>query len=372
VHAVFRPLFVNEGALGGHVVGHPRVEHGVRSRLRERDDVDPVFVQLGPMGPMARLASRGVPVLGALDADLQRSRWHAAQSVRARRSVRAALARRPADALHVNSHTVGLALGGIMARVPTFLSVDATVRAWEHLGLWRENRAWTDLLLGPSYRAERRAFRQAAGVVAWTAWAAERVREECPEARVHTVHPGVDVRQFSPAPARHRDRHRLLFVGGRFEEKGGSMLLDVLAPRLGIDIDLDVVTNDPVPSRTGVTVHRLEAGAPALVDLFQQAELLCLPTRADAVPFVIVEAMACGVPVVATGVGAIAELLGEGEAGVLVPVDDGRALAAVIDSLLSDPARRAQMAVNGRARCEREYDSRRQTDRLIDLMREAR
>lgn len=369
VRTVFRPLFVNEGALGTGVVGHPRVEDGIRDALADHDDVDPTFVRLPPMSRAARLASRGVPVLQGFDADLQRARWHAMQSGRARTAARAAMAARPVDALHVNSHSAGLRLGSVMRQVPTFLSVDATIRQWEHLGVWRSTRPWTDALLAPSYLAERRAFRAAAGVMAWTAWAGDGVLAECPEARVHVVHPGIDLERFRPAPLDERPHPRLLFVGGRFAEKGGMLMLDVLRSRLGTDLDLDVVTSDDVPDRPGVRVHRLTAASDELVRLFQQADLLCLPTRADAAPFAVVEAMASGTPVVSTKVGAIVELLGDGEAGLAVPPGDGRALADAIGALVDDEPRRRSMAVAARTRAEVRYDSRRQTAELIDLMR---
>lgn len=365
----FRPLFVNEGALGAGVVGHPRVEDSIRSFVERQPDIDGRFRRLPPMTRLDRLAVRGLPRVGSLDIDAQRTRWHLVQSRRARAVVRAALAEGQPDALHVNSHSIGLSLGDVMAEVPTFLSVDSTIRQWEHLGVWRPVRPWTDALLAPSYARERRAFAAAAGVISWTRWAGDCVREECPEATVYKVHPGIDVDVFQPASREARDRLRVLFVGGRFNEKGGLLLLEALQPRLGVDVELDVVTTSPLEARTGVRVHRLGAGSPELVRLFQQADVFCLPTFADAAPFAVAESMACGTPVVSTTVGAIPELLGHGRGGISIPPRNGRALREALDSLLDDPSRRAAMGAYGRSHSVLEMDTAKQASRLLDIMR---
>jgi glycosyltransferase involved in cell wall biosynthesis len=362
-----RVLFLNEGALGAGVIGHPRVERSLQHGLENHPEIDARFIRLPPMGRLARAAVRGVPLLGDVDADAQRTRWHLAQAVRARTAVRREL-HRGVDAIHVNSHTIALLLGRVMERIPTYISVDATIRAWEHLGAWRPVRPWTDALLAPSYAAERREFARAAAVTPWTHWAADDVRAECPDANLHIIHPGIDLDLFRPGEKGRRVRSRLLFVGGRFHEKGGGLLLDSLADVLGQTVDLDVVTNADVPARPGVTVHRLDAGSPALVRLFQDADLLCLPTKADAAPFVVIEALACGTPVVGTAVGGIPEMVGHGDAGAVVPVGDGRALRQAIDGLLADPARRAEMGAAGRRRCETIYEARTQSQRLVEVM----
>jgi glycosyltransferase involved in cell wall biosynthesis len=82
----------------------------------------------------------------------------------------------------------------------------------------------------------------------------------------------------------------------------------------------------------------------------RQLDLLVLPSAWEAFPISVLEAMACGVPQVATRVGGTPEAVADGETGLLVPARDPHALARAIVELLRDPERRAQMAKDGRRR----------------------
>jgi glycosyltransferase involved in cell wall biosynthesis len=184
-------------------------------------------------------------------------------------------------------------------------------------------------------------------------------------------HPGIDLARFTPATREPRDRLRVLFVGGRFEAKGGYDLLEALRPRLGKDVELDIVSPDNVPETEGVRVHQLSAADDRLVQLHQQADVFCLPTYGDSNPWVILEAMGCGTPVISTSIGAIPELIGGGDAGLIVAPGDRKALATALNELLDDSVTRRTMGERGRERCEREYDAHRQVPLLFDHLRRA-
>jgi starch synthase len=364
-----RALFLNEGALGPAVMGHERAAETLERQLAA-GEVDSRFYRLPPVSGSMRLAVAGLPLLERFDLDGHAVRWHLAQALRARRVLRAELSRAPVDVLHLHGHTLSFLASDEMRRVPTLLSLDATVWDWHAMGIWRKVRPYSHALLAPSMALERRSLRAAARVLALTDWARDSARAQCPEANVAVHHPGVDLDAFSPGPARERERPRVLFVGGRFAEKGGDDLLAALGPLAGRTVDLDLVTQDRVDARDGVKVHRIAADdRNALVDLYRQADVFCLPTHGDAAPWALLEAMACAVPVVATSIGGIPDLLGE-SAGVLVGGGDPAGLRAAVQSLLSDDTRRTELGRIGRARCEQSYDARVQTARLVEIMRQ--
>jgi len=366
-----RVLFLNEGNLGGHILGQGQLDEALRVGLREVPDVEARFAGLGPRSHWQHaLATRGISPLAGAGLDFRALRWHLVQSLRARGQLRRELAQWPADVVHIHSHSIALTMPGTMRRTPVVLSLDATVRDWSAMPGWRVSPRQAAITMAPSVALERRALRAAALVLAWTAWARRGVEREAPGANVFDHHPGLDLERYRPAPRHERSLPRVLFVGGRFLAKGGEDLLEALSEELGRELELDIVTPAEIPERSGVRVHRLEPSDPRLLELQQQADVLCLPTHGDTNPWVLLEAMACGAPVLSTRVGAIPELLDDGRAGVLIEHGDRRALRDAVLSLLADPQRRTQLAGHARERCERHYDARRQVPQMLARMAE--
>lgn len=367
-----RALFFNEGNLDTHVLGHGQLDAALRAGLRSAPDVEARFGVLPPLrGHSLAFSSKPIPLLRKRDLDLIVLRWHLVQSARARRTLRAQLADFPADVVHVYTPAVAMTLGGLPRKVPIVLSLDTTVHDWWAMPAWRRHWPRAELTIAPSRMLERRAMRRAALVLARTDWARRSAEAEAPDVRVVEHHPGIDLGLFKPAERRPRERPRILFVGGRFEEKGGEDLLAALDDVLGVEVDLDVVTPAPVQERPGVRVHRLSREDPRLLDLQQQADVACLPTYGDTNPWAIPESMACGTPMVSTRVGGIPDLLAGGEAGVLVPHGDPAALREALLSLVRDPDRRRRVGEAARARAEQRYDATRQFAILAGHLREA-
>lgn len=213
---------------------------------------------------------------------------------------------------------------------------------------------------------ERRTLRAAAAVIATSAWTARRLGEHhalAPD-RVHTAAPGVD-----PAPLTIADSAggRLLCVAAVTPRKAQDVLVAALATLSGTPwtctfagaLDRDPAFTARV--RGLVAAHGLGgrvrfagplAGA-ALDAAYGAADLLVLPSHAETYGMVVTEALARGVPVLATAAGGVAEALGhapEGVPGQLVPPGDGAALAAALRAWLTgaDLRERLRAAARGR------------------------
>ena len=103
--------------------------------------------------------------------------------------------------------------------------------------------------------------------------------------------------------------------------------------------------------------------------VYGMADLFVMPSVQDNLPNTVMEAMACGAPVVGFRVGGIPDMVRHGENGLLVPTGDVRALSDAIHTLLADDERRICMGKAGRAIAEREYSCKLQGERYMDLYR---
>ena len=141
----------------------------------------------------------------------------------------------------------------------------------------------------------------------------------------------------APAPDRYESQ-RILFVGAQWERKGGPELAAAFERVLGAHprAQLVIVGCSPaldLPNCTVVgPVPVGEVGS-----YYDAASVFCMPTRREAYGIVFLEALARGLPVVATKLDPILELVSEGETGYLVDVGDVDALASRLTALLDDP-----------------------------------
>ena len=119
-----------------------------------------------------------------------------------------------------------------------------------------------------------------------------------------------------------------------------------------------------------VHVHRdLQPNDARLIALYASCDVLVLPTKADLVPWAVLEAMAMQLPVVSTGVGAIPEIVVHDVTGFIVPAGDAEALANAIAGLLSDPDLRRTMGQRGRERIESDFDAAINVPRILAVMK---
>ncbi|HET6873843.1 MAG TPA: glycosyltransferase [Acidimicrobiales bacterium] len=188
--------------------------------------------------------------------------------------------------------------------------------------------------------------------------------------KLYVVHCGVDTSEFSVShrQTRRPDRFTVLCVGRLTPEKGQTVLLDAAAHLVGGGAPVHFIFAGWGPSledlqgqvqRLGITDRVTFAGAVGqdrLADLFASADAFCLPSFAEGVPIVLMEAMASGVPVVTTPIAGIPELVRNEESGVLVPPGRADLLATALQRLLDDPVEARRLAANGRMVVEKEFD----------------
>lgn len=302
--------------------------------------------------------------------------WSFEASLGARSALLRRLQRGPADACFVHTQVAALLLPKLMRTIPTVVSLDATPRNFDEQGIAYGHRTGNGLLETAKLRLNRRALMGARYLVTWCRWAARSLIADyaIPEEKIRVIAPGVDVQLFRPPRARQPGPTRILFVGGDFARKGGPDLLEAVR-RLKGEVELDLVTSSAVdflPAGVGCRIHRgLQPQAPELVALYRQADVFALPSRGDCMPQAVAEALASGLPVVASDVGAIPEMVRDGVNGYLVPPGDPRRLAEALEALVANPERRAAFGRWSRVVAEQAHDASYNNRAIFALMAQA-
>ncbi len=166
-------------------------------------------------------------------------------------------------------------------------------------------------------------------------------------------HPAPGARERVRSELQMGDGETLVLCLARLERQKGVDVLIEAARSLPATVRI-VVAGDG-PEHDALLDPATAAGVQLLghrrdvADLLAAADLLCLPSRHEALPLALLEAMQAGVPVVASAVGGIPELLARG-AGVLVAPGAATALGTAIGELVADPARRRRLAADGAVR----------------------
>lgn len=272
------------------------------------------------------------------------------------------------DILHTHLYhptVVGL-WAGVLARTP----IRVVTRHYSDYHT-RENRTW-------HVRMDRMCTRLSHAVIGVSAHTSEHLIEveHAPKAKIHTVLNGIDfdrVRLSGP-DARERirhefgaqDSHLLLIVARLHPEKGHEFLfkaMPAIQRRVGRPVRLLVAGRGPFEQAYREQVRSVGCGESVtfvgfrrdVADLMAAADLMVLPSVAEAFGLVLTEALYLGTPVVATRVGGIPEIVSDGMDGVLVPPADTDALTEAIVKLLNDPEARHRLAGAASERVRRRF-----------------
>jgi glycosyltransferase involved in cell wall biosynthesis len=187
-----------------------------------------------------------------------------------------------------------------------------------------------------------------------------------PRASITVVPDGVDLTHFTSSSS-DRQEPLILYVGSLIKRKGVVYLLEAMASivRAYPSCRLVIVGGGPerpslenVASNLDLNEQVTFAGSQTpdqVLNWMQRAKLFVLPSVEEGLGVVLLEALACGIPIVASHVGGIPEVVTP-DVGVLVPPADANSLAEAIGQLLGDDHQWAQMSANARARAENHYD----------------
>jgi glycogen synthase len=291
------------------------------------------------------------------------------------------------DASIVHCHTWYSHFGGILAKLNYGIPLVITVHSLEPLRPWKREQ------LGGGYDftcwLERTALEMADAVIC----VSEGTRRDVEllfnidPARLHIIHNGIDPDEYQPAKTRAAlDRFGIdpskpfvLFVGRITRQKGIIHLVNAIKH---LDPGFQIVLCAGAPDtpqiaeemKTAVAVARATREGiiwigemidnPSKIELYSHAAVFVCPSIYEPFGIINLEAMACGVPVVASAVGGIPEVVVENETGHLVPIEQmteapyepvnpakfSADLAARINALMSDPAKRQSMGQAGRRR----------------------
>jgi glycosyltransferase involved in cell wall biosynthesis len=161
------------------------------------------------------------------------------------------------------------------------------------------------------------------------------------------------IRAFSELGSRHASAQ--LWLIGKDQQSGGRFEAELraLAQECGIG------------DRTVFSGHRDD-----VKELMQRMTLLALPSLMEAFPVVLLEAMSLGVPVIATNVAGVPEIITDGETGILVPPGDVGALSRAMDLVLSGPALAASLGRCGRESVEARFSKQRMLEEMRSIYSE--
>ena len=308
------------------------------------------------------------------------SNWTVRAGLRARRALRRLFRSErtlAVDAMFVHSQVPAILLGHWMRRIPTVVSLDATPIQYDELGEFYAHQIGSPRVERFKFWANRRCYSRARHLITWSEWAKQGLVDGYGVGAddVTVIAPGVDVERWSaPDRAGRVGPVRVLFVGGDLKRKGGDLLLEA-ARRLRADADVPefevhLVTAPCDVEESGVVVHAgLTANSPGLIEQYHLADIFCLPTSGDCLPMVLAEAGAAGLPLISTDVGAISELVRDGETGRLIKAGDLDGLVDALAGMLKSEELRLECGRRARALVTKDHDAATNANRIVEVLR---
>ena len=188
--------------------------------------------------------------------------------------------------------------------------------------------------------------------------------------KLHVIHVGIPIEQFTRTGSEERPQEpTVLFVGRHVPQKGHAILLEavMLLARRGMRVKLTLAgdgetrpTLERLAERLGIAPQVSFPGAVGQDEihaLYAGASIFCLPSFAEGVPTVLMEAMAMELPVVSTRITGVPELIADGRTGLLVTPGRADQLADALERLLTDPELCREIGSAAREKVIREFST---------------
>lgn len=215
---------------------------------------------------------------------------------------------------------------------------------------------------------ERRVMQRANRVVAVSQFAADTARKTLVDVPMEVIYNGIDTQQFRPPPGERTPHQpfRLLYVGSWKALKGVDLLAPIMR-ELGNRFELrytggSAAEDDKSDMPANARDLGLLQGADAVIAAMQDADAFLFPSRSEGFPLVAIEAMACGLPTIASRCSSLTEAIEDRASGILCTQDDTAAMAAACREMADDQAAYMRMAATARARVLKDLS----TDKMVD------
>jgi glycosyltransferase involved in cell wall biosynthesis len=347
-------------------LGHVTHADNLRAYLGQRPDIEPLWLEIPYVNTPLPLFTRLIPGV--------KGNWSFRASLAARYGMRKWIG--VADAAFFHTQATALLSANFMYCVPSIISLDATPLQVDAMG-----GAYAHGTMGT--RSERvkfsiyqLVFKRAKRLVTWSQWAKDSLVADYgvdPDI-VSVIPPGIDLSTWGAKP-KHAPlgNRQVLFVGADFVRKGGDTLLAAFrrAKSDGARIELDIVTKTPPIGvlEDGERVHLgLHPGDSKLRELYDAADIFAFPTRGDCSPLAIMEAMASGLPVISTKIGAIPEMLDFGKCGKLIDIDSVEQLTDALMKLSGNANMILNMSRNAKAFALEHFSAEKNYSSLVGLI----
>jgi len=250
------------------------------------------------------------------------------------------------DVIHANSwHGAGFHRSGI----PLVVTVHHVVFDPEYCRMktWARSN-YHELLIRPY---ERLAFKYASAITAVSKFSAKCAQSYNAANHVECIYNWVDTQFFRPEEQNNQsDKFSLLFVGNPTQHKGAD-LFEPIMNELGDGYELYYTSNPETRPFSAKNMHALgRLNQTEIFQAYRQCDALLFPTRGEAAPYAVIEAMACGKPVITSRNSALPEYVADGNTGFLCSTGNTSEFVQAIRKLKGDKSICAKMGRAGRER----------------------